>query len=151
MAWLFWTFRIWFGRNYFRVKLIPPIQKKIGWFYWRARFHQGQPDAATGEGSKNMIVDPCQWVHMSGNTYSGTCTYGYTFNMNALCLPVHTVYNYNRSWIEHEKFPITMIKWLLIFDFVQLLNTFISFLDRIHVSLASSERNEHVALIFIAK
>ena len=37
-----------------------PQSKKIGWFYWRARFHQGQPDAATGEGSKNMIVDPHQ-------------------------------------------------------------------------------------------
>jgi len=53
---------------------------------------------------------------------------------------------------KHEKFPITMIKWLLIFDFVQLLNTtIISYLDRKHVLLASSERNKHVALIFIAK
>ena len=75
------------------------------------------------------------------------------YNMYALSL-VHTEYkNYTiaHESNEHEKFPITMIKWLLIFDFVKLLNTIISFLDRIHVLLASSERNEHVALIFIAK
>ena len=50
---------------------------------------------------------------------------------------------------NHDKM-ITCIN----FDFVQqLLNTFISYyLDSIHVSLArSSERNENVALIFIAK
>jgi len=76
----------------------------------------------------------------------------------ALCLHI-IFYFYNRSWIKHEKFPIiTMIRnhdkmiTCINFDFVQqLLNTFIGYLDSIHVSLASSERNENVALIFIAK
>jgi hypothetical protein len=74
-------------------------------------------------------------------------------------LSAYTSYFFNRSWIKHEKFSIiTMIRnhdkmiTCINFDFVQqLLNTFIGYFDSIHVSLASSERNENVALIFIAK
>jgi len=114
--------RIWFGRNYFRVKLIPPIQnppiektpiqKKLGGF-------TGELDSVVVRcGQRRRIKErdsrPRQWVHMSGNTYtgSGTCTYGYTYNMCALSLLVHTGYkNYTiaHESNEHEKFPITMI------------------------------------------
>jgi hypothetical protein len=42
----FYYARIWFGRNYFRVKLISqsktPQSKKLGFFYRRARFRRGQ-------------------------------------------------------------------------------------------------------------
>ena len=58
--------------------------------------------------------------------------------------------------IEHEKFPITITtdhdKMIYNFrNFMQLLNSFISFLDRIHVWLTISGTIVDIALIFIAK
>ncbi len=116
----------------------------------------------------------CQPPQMSECTRMGihticsgifTCRYIYIYIMYmvpgtwyALCLHI-IFYFFNRSWIKHEKFSIiSMIRnhdkmiTCINFDFVQqLLNTFIGYFDSIHVSLASSERNENVALIFIAK
>ncbi len=125
--------RIWFGRNYFRVKLIPPIEnpnwkdpnpKKIEGFYRGARFRRGQ--MRHRRGIKEHDSRPANECTRPG-IHIAVAVHAHTVKFIICMLSAYITNGYKNYTIAHESnmrnFPLTMIKWLSIFDFVQLLDT----------------------------